>query len=116
MKKIFTLFLALAASVGTMFAEKVQIGYLYYNLDATNKTAEVTYQSVTQGSNYPDLTTVHISSSVTYNDIDYSVIGIAENAFNGCTELISITLPNSLTHQRFRILWLQRSDFRSNPQ
>lgn len=98
MKKIFTLFLALAASVGTMFAEKVQIGYLYYNLDATNKTAEVTYQSVTQGSNYPDLTTVHISSSVTYNDIDYSVIGIAENAFNGCTELISITLPNSLTN------------------
>ena len=28
-KKIFTLLLAVAASVGTMFAEKVQIGDLY---------------------------------------------------------------------------------------
>jgi hypothetical protein len=38
MKKIFTLFLALAASVGTMFADEVKIGDLYYNLDATNLT------------------------------------------------------------------------------
>ena len=40
-KKIFTLLLAVAVSVGTMFAEKVKIGDLYYNLNATNKTAEV---------------------------------------------------------------------------
>ena len=40
-KKLFTLLLAVAASIGTMFAEKVQIGNLYYNLDATNQTAEV---------------------------------------------------------------------------
>jgi len=40
-KKLFTLLLAVAASIGTMFAEKVQIGNLYYNLDATNQTADV---------------------------------------------------------------------------
>ena len=40
--KQFTLFLAFFASVGTMFAEKVQIGNLYYNLKE-DKTAEVTY-------------------------------------------------------------------------
>ncbi len=48
-KKLFTLLLAVAASVGTMFAwdyERVQIGDLYYNLDATNQTAEVTLYSI----------------------------------------------------------------------
>ena len=48
MKKLFTLLLAVAASVGTMLAwdyKYVQIGDLYYNLDATNQTAEVTYKS-----------------------------------------------------------------------
>ena len=47
MKKLFTLLLAVAASVGTLFAwdyERVQIGDLYYNLDATNQTAQVTYK------------------------------------------------------------------------
>ena len=39
--KLFTLFFALAASVGTMFAESVKIGDLYYNLNKTDKTAEV---------------------------------------------------------------------------
>ena len=38
-KKLFTLLLAVAASVGTMLAEIVQIGGLYYDLDATNQTA-----------------------------------------------------------------------------
>ena len=34
--KIFTLLLALVVSVGILYAEKVPIGDLYYNLDATN--------------------------------------------------------------------------------
>ena len=42
-KKFFTLFFALAASVGTMFAENVKIGDLYYNLNETDKTASVGY-------------------------------------------------------------------------
>ena len=40
MKKLFTLLLAVVASVGTMFAS-TKIGDLYYNLDATDQTAEV---------------------------------------------------------------------------
>ena len=44
-QKLFTLLLAVAASVGTMFADGTKIGDLYYNLNATNKTAEVTYKS-----------------------------------------------------------------------
>ncbi len=42
-KHLFLVLFAFVASVGTMFAERVQIGDLYYNLNETDKTAEVGY-------------------------------------------------------------------------
>ena len=103
MKKIFSLLLAVAASVGTMFAwdyKHVQIGDLYYNLDATNQTAEVTYKSYT---NYEynkgwGITTANIPASVEFYDgVGYSVTSIGEWAFSHCTGLTSVTIPNSVT-------------------
>ena len=95
--KLFTLLLAVAASIGTMFAEKVHIGGLYYNLDATNQTAEVT----SQNSDYPywstTITTANIPDSATYNSVTYSVTSIGNEAFYGCGRLTSITIPNSVT-------------------
>ncbi len=94
--KQFTLFLAFFASVGTMFAEKVQIGNLYYNLKE-DKTAEVTYDKVFNENNYKSLTTADIPASVTYSGTTYSVTSIGWYAFYECTGLTSVTIPNSVT-------------------
>ena len=89
--KLFTLLLAVAASVGTMFAY-TKIGDLYYYLDATNQTAGVTYQ---YGGNYSG--DIIIPASVTYDEITYTVTSIGNNAFSGCSGLTSIEIPNSVT-------------------
>ena len=88
-KRFFTLLLAVAASVGTMFAEMVIIGDLYYNLDATNQTAEVARNSSASGD-------IIIPASVTYNEITYSVTSIGKNAFYRCTGLTSVTITYSV--------------------
>ena len=99
-QKLFTLLLAVAAGVGTAFAwdyERVQIGDLYYNLDATNQTAEVT----SQNSSYPywsaTITTANIPALVEYNSVTYSVTSIGGYAFFSCTSLTSVTIGNSVT-------------------
>lgn len=97
-EKIFTLCLALATSVGTMFAEPVQIGELYYDLDAYNKTATVTT------GNYSALTEVNIPSSVIYDAVVYSVTRIGDDTFGGCTCLTSIEIPSS-------VVWIGESAF-----
>jgi len=97
-KKLFTLLLTMAASVGAMFAEKVQIGDLYYNLNETDKTAEVTYSTLSNN-NYSGLRTSNIPASVVYNEVEYSVTSIGYFAFAGCCAGLTgdLIIPNSVT-------------------
>ena len=98
-QKLLTLFLALIASVGTMFAEGVQIGDLNYILNSTDRTATVTYKY--SWSHMPDhnfgISSVVVPATVTYNDVIYDVTSIGYSALAYYTDITSVTLPNSIT-------------------
>ena len=89
--KLFTLLFAIVTSAGTVFADRVQIGDLYYNLDTMSYTAKVTSSPGKYSGS------VTIPASVLYDNKTYSVTYIGDYAFTGCTGLTSVTIPNSVT-------------------
>ena len=89
------LFLALIVSATTLYAETVEIGNLYYSLSAT--TAQVVNDQSSDKSVYKDYTSVTVPASVTYNNYTYPVTSIGTSAFEGLTNLQSVTLPTSVT-------------------
>ena len=95
MKKIFTLFLALVVSMGTIYAQSTQVDGIWYYFDSETKTAGVTSEYFMVSSYYTD--SVVIPSTVTYNGVAYSVTSIGMAAFINCTSLTSVTIPNSIT-------------------
>ena len=96
MKKLFTLLLTLFATT-TLWAEDFSVGGIYYNyLDGNN--VEVTYRGDYYYSyNNEYAGEVIISSTVRYNGTTYTVTSIGTSAFEDCTSLTSITIPNSVT-------------------
>ncbi len=87
--KRFILFLALAASIGTVLAS-VTIDGIIYNLDDATSTAEVISGGSSSGS-------IVIPSSVIFDAKPYNVTSIRNYAFNCNTGLTSVTIPNSVT-------------------
>lgn len=95
MKRLFTLSILLLIALGCN-AEKVEIGGLWYEVIAKDKTAEVI--------RHPDVTSyngkyrgdIAIPEKVTYNGVKYSVTSIGEKAFKACHDLTGITIGNSV--------------------
>jgi len=72
-------------------SKKIEVGGLYYYLDETNQQAQVT--SIPYGNYTGD---IKIPSSFTYNQTTFSVVSIGYRAFFGCSDLTSVTIPNSV--------------------
>ena len=88
--------LFLIGTVVGLYAESVQIGDLYYNLNTTDRTAEVTYENTTS-TNYSSLPAdVVIPATVKYRNVDFSVISITDRAFANCKVIQSISIPGTV--------------------
>ena len=89
-KQLLLVLLALMPFLAS--AEIIEIDGLRYNIISKVKAAEV-YRS--SGTSYSG--DIIIPSTVTYEGVDYKVSSIGNSAFNGCTGLTSITIPNGVT-------------------
>ena len=75
-------------TIGSLFT----IGDLTYEVTEVTSETEVKVQDCTQSA-----TSVVIPETVTYQGTTYSVTTIGERAFAGCSNLTSVTIPNSVT-------------------
>ena len=96
MKKLFTLFLALAANI-SLFAAGIAVNGIWYNFDQINNTATVTYRGDYYYSFEEYTGSVVIPEKVIYQEVEYAVTKIGESAFTGCSSLTSVTIPSSVT-------------------
>ena len=94
--KRFTSFLVALFLAAIVHAYDFQAGDLYYNI-LSDGAAEVTFQKQYSSDNYAGLTNVTIPATVTNDGITYDVTSIGESAFENCSTLTSVIIPNSIT-------------------
>ena len=83
---ILSVFFSISAS-----AYDVEVDGIYYNLNSKDNVAEVTSKGY---DNYSG--NITIPSSISVNEVEYSVTSIGDKAFYKCSDLTSVTIPNSV--------------------
>ena len=85
----------------TTIAHDFEADGIYYNITSSEDlTVEVTYRGDDSYNSYSNEYTgeVSIPENIAYNGNTYSVIRIGEGAFYGCSSLMNINIPNSVTN------------------
>lgn len=97
MKKSFLL-LSLLWGALSAWAHDAEVDGIFYNLDAGNKTATVTFKGNEYDSYEGEYAgDVVIPETVTFEGFTYSVTQLGFCCFYDCSSLTSITIPNSVT-------------------
>ncbi len=79
-------------------ANGIQIDGIYYELNQEEKTAMVTFRDFNEGNTDAYTGTLNIPSTIKYNGEEFSVTSIGKEAFNYCYNLLSISIPSSITY------------------
>lgn len=74
------------------YAESVQVGDLYYDLNESDGTA-----ALARSTTYTELTSVDIPGTITVDGKDYTVTSVAQRAFQECKSLESVSMGESIT-------------------
>ena len=98
-QKIFTLLLTCMVCSSALYAARTKVGELYYNLNQYNGEAKVTYDNSTD--NYPEMTSVVIPDTFTYENVHYTVTTLDDMCFQNSKSLTTVTIPNTVTEISF---------------
>lgn len=107
------LFLLMLALLPLLASAAIEIDGIWYIIDTSNKTAEVThgkevtysndgYETIIENTYYG---TVSIPPSISISGEEYTVNSIGDKAFSSCSEITSVTIPNSVTSIGLDAFW-----------